>query len=188
MAKSSGASLWQDISTRRFGFAATLFSYTYTMFEQGRAREAYDFLAERYPALLTPEVQPRNFKESLVRRAGLELMLGFAPREEAIAAMELWIQHWEAVTQDTYDEWEQRMWVHLGRGEIDQAAEIALADDLSRPIAENVRWKSRYEFDVVLRPLTEVPEVAARLRELDQELAQLQDDVRNMLLQLEWNE
>ncbi|MCW8925061.1 MAG: tetratricopeptide repeat protein, partial [Xanthomonadales bacterium] len=79
--------LEEDISTRRFGFAAALFTFSNLMQDQGRAREAYDFLAEKYPTLLTPETPPQGLKDALVRRAGIELMLGFAPREQAIEAM-----------------------------------------------------------------------------------------------------
>ena len=178
----------EDISTRRFGFTVALFSFADMMANRGQAREAYDFLAEKYPYLLTPEVPPQGLKESLVKRAGVELMLDFAPREQTIEAMELWVRHWEDATQDTYDEWGQRMWVHLVKGEISQAAEIALADDLSRPLSDNIRWKSRYTDDSMRRVLTDDPRVSARLGELEVEMAQLQSEVREMLLEPEWNE
>jgi TolB-like protein/Flp pilus assembly protein TadD len=180
--------LEEDISTRRFGFAAALFSFSDLMAERGEAREAFDFLAERYPALLVPETAPSGLKESLVRRAGGELMLHFASRADTIQAMEQWIGHWEQATQDTYDDWDQRMWVHLVKGEFDQAADIALSDDLSRPISDNARWKIRYENDPLLQPIAQRPEVAARLNELDQELALLLDEVQQMLMSPEWNE
>ena len=180
--------LEEDISTRLFGFQAALFSFADLMQDQGRAREAYDFLAEKYPGLLTPETPPQNLKDSLVRRAGIELMLGFAPREQAIEAMELWVKHWEEVRRDTYDAWGQRMWVHLVKGETSQAAEIALADDLSRPLPDNIRWKTRYTDDPMRRVLADIPEVAARLRELDKEMAILRSEVQQMLMSPEWNE
>jgi TolB-like protein/Tfp pilus assembly protein PilF len=179
--------LEEDISTRRFGFAAALFSFADMMQKQGRAREAYDFLAQKYPSLLTPEIPPQDLKESLVGRAGVELMLAFAPREEAVEAMELWVRHWEESTQNTYDEWDQRMWIHLVKGELEQAAEIALNDDLSRPLSDNIRWKSRYRDDPMRRVLADIPEVAARLRELDMDMASLQGEVRQMLQEPEWN-
>ncbi len=180
--------LEEDISTRRFGFATALFSFVDMMRSQDRAREAYDFLAERYPYLLTPEIPPIGLKESLVKRAGVELMQGFAPREQTIQAMELWVKHWEEATQDTYDEWGQRMWMHLLRGENAQAAEIALADDLSRPLSKNIRWKTRYKDDPLRGVLADDPAVAARLRELDVATASLQGEVRDMLMSPEWNE
>ena len=180
--------LEEDISTRRFGFAAALFSFSDLMQDQGMAREAYDFLAEKYPALLTPETPPQGLKNSLVRRAGIELMLGFAPREQAIEAMELWVKHWEEAWRDTFNEWEERMWVHLVKGEISQAAEIALADDLSRPLSDNIRWKTRYTDDSMRRVLADIPEVAARLRELDREMAVLRSEVQQMLMSPEWNQ
>jgi tetratricopeptide (TPR) repeat protein len=180
--------LEEDISVRRFGFAGALFSFADLMQDQGRAREAYDFLAEKYPALLTPEIPPNGLKDSLVRRAGIELMLDFAPREQAIEAMELWVRHWEEARRDTYDEWEERMWVHLVKGETSQAAEIALTDDLSRPLSDNIRWKSRYTHDPMRRVLADIPEVAARLRELDKEMAILRSEVQQMLMSREWQQ
>jgi TolB-like protein len=178
----------EDISTRRFGFAVALFSFSDLMQGQGRAKEAFDFLADQYPYLLTPEVPPNGLKESLVRRAGVELMLGFAPQEETLRAMELWIRHWENASGDTYDEWDQRMWVHLIKGEFEEAAEIALADDLSRPLSDNIRWKTRYMDDPIQGVLADNPAVAARLRELDTEMAALKGEVRQMLMSPEWNE
>ena len=180
--------LEEDISTRWFGFAAAVFSFSNLMADQGQAREAYDYLAGRYPALLTPEAPTANLKESLVRRAGVELMLNFAPREEAIHAMELWVRNWEKTNQSAYDEWGQRMWMHLIRGELDAATEVALAEDLSRPLPDNLRYRQRYQNNAYLRPLAELPEVAARMRELDRELLTLQGEVRQMLLEPEWNE
>jgi TolB-like protein/tetratricopeptide (TPR) repeat protein len=184
----AGNMLEEDISTRLFGFPAALFSFADLMQDQGRAREAYDFLAERYPNLLTPEIPPQDLKDSLVRRAGIELMLGFAPREQAIEAMELWVRHWEEANRDTYDAWGQRMWVHLVKGETSQAADIALAYDLSRPLPDNIRWKTRYTNDPMLRVLADIPEVAARLGELDKEMAVLRNEVQQMLMSPEWNE
>ena len=180
--------LEEDISTRLFGFHAALFSFADLMQDQGRAREAYDFLAEKYPALLTPETPPQGLKDSLVRRAGIELMLDFAPREQAVEAMELWVEHWLAARGGAYDAWGERMWVHLVKGEIPQAAEIALADDLSRPLAQNIRWKTRYTDDPLRRELADIPEVAARLRELDQETAAMRSEVQQMMMSPAWNE
>ena len=70
----------------------------------------------------------------------------------------------------------------------DEAAEISLAEDLSRPISDNIRWKSRYQNDPRLKQLAQRPEIAARLNELDVELASLQGEVRELLLSPEWAE
>ena len=102
--------------------------------------------------------------------------------------MELWIRHWEEATRDPYDKWEERMWVHMIKGETSQAAEIALADDLSRPLTQNIRWKTRYTDDPLLRELADIPEVALRLRELDEEMVSLRSDVQQMMMFPEWNE
>ena len=79
-------------------------------------------------------------------------------------------------------------WVHLVKGETSQAAEIALTDDLSRPLPDNIRWKTRYTDDTMRRVLADIPEVAARLRELDKEMAMLRGEVQQMLMSPEWNE
>jgi hypothetical protein len=115
-------------------------------------------------------------------------MLDFAPREQAIEAMEFWIKHWEEARRDTYDKWDERMWVHLVKGETSQAAEIALADDLSRPLTDNIRWKTRYTDDSMRRALADIPEVAARLRELDEEMTVLRSEVQQMLMSPEWQQ
>jgi TolB-like protein/thioredoxin-like negative regulator of GroEL len=177
--------LRDDVDLRWFAFPAALFNFSNTMTELGRAEEAYEFLSENFPILRTPDLRSGTFKENLVKQAAIELMVQFRPREEVLAALDSWVEDTEEMLQRPVDGWGNRMWIHLVRGELDEAAAIALEDDLSRPVSDNERWKSRYG-NPLMKPLSEMPEVAARLRELEQEQAEWQRKVRAALLDPEW--
>jgi len=179
--------LRDDVDIRRFGFTRALFSYSDLMTEQGKAGEAFEFLASLYPGMDDFETAPDNFKLVMVRQAGVELMSRFAPRDQFLTAFEFMDEQQRAAKLPWLSSPRSRIRRHLLRGEIDQAKTIALEEDLSRELSNNLSERNRYG-SPIFRDLSQLPEVAARLRERDIELAALQNEVETMMLNPEWNQ
>ena len=181
------AMLKDNVPLRRGGFNAAVNAYTELMTKQGRNKEAFDFLTALYPELPNFEQNPPDFKVMSVRRAGIELMAGFAPREEYLAALGLYQKHEDEAELPWANEpfWQiSRLLMH---GELEQARLFALNEDLSRNVTESLGAHNRYETPLY-RELANMPEVAARIRERNAEIAALRSEVEAMLLQPEWNQ
>ena len=71
-------------------------------------------------------------------------------------------------------------------GDMEEAVRVTLAEHLSEPLAIEVQRVERLRIPVFAE-LTANPRVAARMGERDKELDQAREEVREMLLQPEWN-
>jgi hypothetical protein len=183
----STAMLKDDVEMRRWAFMTAIRSYTDVMMEQGRAREAFDFLASLYPGIAEHEKAPASIKESVTRGTGLRLMTQFAPREEVLAAQDLYLKHLQAAEVPWLDSAGFRVGQLLVRGEIEQAKSIALNEQLAEDVASSLDLGYRYQRGLY-RELAQQPEVAARLREREDEVAMLRNEVETMLLKPEWDQ
>lgn len=180
------AMLEDDVELRRWAFYDALRTYADVMMQQGRAREAFDFLASLYTGITDHEKPPENLKATIVRRTGILLMTQFASREELLAAEDLYQKHLQAAGAPWLDSPGFRVTQLLVRGDIEQAKTIALSEQLSEAVASSLELRYRYEGSLY-RELAQQPEVAARLREREIELAMLRGEVETMLLKPEWD-
>ena len=180
------AMLKDDVETRRWAFFDALRSYADVMMKQGRAREAFDFLASLFPGIADHEKPPEDLKATLVRSAGILLMTQFAPREELLVAQDLYQKHLQAAGVPWLDSPNYRVSQHLVRGETEQAKTIALNEQLSEGVASSLELRYRYQ-NSLYRELAQQPEVAARLRQREIDLASLRSEIETMLLKPEWN-
>jgi hypothetical protein len=182
----STAMLKDDVEMRRWAFPTALRSYADVMMAQGRAREAFDFLASLYPGIAEHEKAPASIKETVTRGTGLVLMKQFAPREEVLAAQELFIKQLQAAEVPWLDSADFRIGQLLVRGEIEQAKRIALNEQLAEDVASSLDVRYRYQGGLY-RELAQQPEIAARLREREDQVAMLRNEVETMLLKPEWD-
>jgi TolB-like protein/Tfp pilus assembly protein PilF len=180
------AMLKDDVGMRRWAFGSALFDYCDVMIDRSQAADAFAFIQSLYPSIADIENPPRSFKELTIRSAGVELKNWFAPPEETQRLLNLWLEQHASLGQEPFDEPDERIWLHLLRGELETAVEIALKEDLNEPIANDLYWQSRYATPM-WRELAQVPEVAARLREKSREMDLLREEVRTALLAPEWN-
>jgi len=176
-----------DVSLRRLGWGTALFTYNDIMIEQERAREAFDFLASLYASMESFEQAPENFKIMMVRVAGVELMSHFASRDEYLVALEFLEKQQRDAQLPWLDQPWRRVLRHLMHGEIEQARTVALNEELSENVANSLNLKYRYSTPMY-QELSNIPEIAARLRERDTELAALRAEVEEMMLKPEWNQ
>jgi tetratricopeptide (TPR) repeat protein len=183
----STAMLKDDVEMRRWAFYTAIHSYADVMMEQGRAREAFDYLASLYPGIAEHEKAPANIREVVTRNTGLTLMTQFAPREEVLAAQELFIKQMQAAEVPWLDSANFKVSQLLVRGDIEQAKRIALNEQLAEDVASSLDVRYRYQGGLY-RELAQQPEVAARLREREDEVAMLRSEVETMLLNPEWDQ
>jgi hypothetical protein len=177
--------LEDDVDSRDYGFFAALTTYRDLMIEAGRAQEAFEFLAGLYPDLHQLDLPPTNLKSMLVRGTATSLMSYFKPRDEFLLALDQLTSHEQAARLPYLDAVGYRIVRDLARGEIDQAKAIALNEDLSQNIASSLFARFRYQGPLYVE-LARDPEVAARLRERQDELAVLRNEAEAMLLDPEW--
>ena len=114
-------------------------------------------------------------------------MMQFAPREEFMAAFDHFDKHLQAAEAPWWDSANAQVFRHLVRGEIEPAKTIALNEQLSEDITKSLSHKYRFQSNLY-RELAQQPEVAARLRDREMELAALRSEVETMLLEPEWNQ
>jgi len=181
------AMLEDDIDSRGYGFFVALRTYINLMIEAGRAEEAFEFLAGLYPDLHQLDQPPTNLKSMLVRGQATLLMRYFKPRDEFLLALDQLIRHEQDARLPYLDATGYRLSRHLARGEVDQAKAIALNEDLSQNIANSLSNDFRYQVPLYAE-LVRDPEIAARLRERQDELADLKNEIETMLLDPEWDQ
>ena len=181
------AMLQDDVSLRRFGFQIAVSTYTNMMIDQNRAKEAYDFLISLYPEADDYTRETKDLKVSAVRNAIIELLPHFAAAEEFITARDLKYKHDLEAGYPWLDSPRYRIKKHLLYGEIDQAKIVVLEEDISRDVAKSLYAQIKYQ-SPVYRELAQMPEVAARLNERQEEMTTIRNEVETMLLQPEWNQ
>jgi len=181
------AMIRDDVELRRFGFSSALFNYVDLMTEQGRAKEAFEYLVSRYPDMDDFEQPPENLKPMVLRRAAVLLLSQFAPLDEFSKARDLFFKHQSEAQVPWLNSPRYRINKHLMYGDIEQAKLIALNEDLSTEPANSLGRDNRYK-TMMYRELSQIPEVAARIRARQAEFAVLRSDVEIMMLKPEWNQ
>lgn len=181
------AMLVDGVEVRRGGFGNALFTYVDLMIDQGRVEDAYAFLESIHPDISAYETPPANFKQIMLRRAGAELMMRFAPRDQYVTALNLLSEHEQAMQLSWMEQPHSRVYIHLLHGELEQAKAIALTQELAEDTSMSLNLASRYQRPLY-RELAQQPEVAARLRERAEEMTVLRAEVQTMLLEPEWNQ
>ena len=116
---------------------------------------------------------------------GLFLLAQFAERQRVISAWEHARSHTEAAGWNWQHMPQMRMFDHVVRGEYEAAVPDAL-EGLSRPLAYDFTPDDEFELDS-MKPLAELPEVAARLSERKRERQAMREEVIAMLEGPEWD-
>jgi tetratricopeptide (TPR) repeat protein len=176
------------IENRRDAFAWAVFTYGQVMLDMGKSREAYDFLVSIRPEITDYEKVPKNINGLLMQMSSIFLMTGFASTEVRLDA---WLKLSDNMDKAGYPwrEPNQLSFIYdkLFTGDTDTAISAFLEQQLSRPLATDL---TRYIpiSKPMLAELYADPGVTRRMAELGEEYAQLRKQVREMLLQPEWNQ
>ena len=172
---------------RRNSFANPLFTYTSLMLDNGRAREAYDFLVSVRPEITDYSVLPAGVEGMMMQMASVRLMTGFESFEKRKETWSQMTSNWDALGFPWRDP-KQSMITddYIMKGDIPAAVESHLYR-LDLPMARNLQRHKRMD-KTLYAPVYANPDVAARLAQLDTEFAQLREQVAQMLQEPEWNQ
>ena len=172
---------------RNGSFANPLFTYADLMLDNGKARQAYDFLVSLRPEIVDYSVLPVGAEGVMMQLATVKLMTGFESPEVREQA---WLQitsHWDELGFPWRDpKGGQLMDHYIITGDIPAAVESYLFR-LNRPMATNLSRHKRNE-KVFRAAVYEDPVVAARLSELDKEFDEFREQVTNLIQEPEWNQ
>jgi len=172
----------------RGGFGGALNIYTDLMMQNNKAREAWDFLVAIRPEISNYDVLPGDRQAAFMQFESVMLITGF---ESFDKRKEAWLKvsgNLDAMGFPWREPGSENILIdHVMLGETEQAIEYFLDDRLSQPMATNLGRHKRNS-QQFYRSLYNEPNVAARLSELDQEFAHLQTEIRELMLEPEWNQ
>jgi TolB-like protein/Flp pilus assembly protein TadD len=172
---------------RRSSFANPLFTYTSLMLDNGRAREAYDFLVSVRPEITDYSVLPAGLEGMMMQMASVRLMTGFESFEKRKETWSQMTSNWDALGFPWRDPKQSIVTDdYIMKGDIPAAVESHLYR-LDLPMARNLQRHKRMD-KILYAPVYDNPDVAARLAQLDTEFTQLREQVSEMLQKPEWNQ
>jgi len=184
----ASAVIADQVENRQNAYNDSLFHYIDTMMLEGRANEAFDFLASVRREIGHYDQVPSDVNGLVTQWASIVTMSGFETFENRKAA---WLEFsgrldelgfpWKKTPESgdyTMD--------YLMKGEVEQAIDHFLAHELNKPVSKNLGLH-RKPLYALYAPVYEDERVAARLTERSELFAALRKDVGAMLQQPEWN-
>ncbi len=172
---------------RNGSFANPLFTYADLMLDNGKAKQAYDFLVSLRPEIVDYSVLPVGVEGVMMQMASVKLMTGFESPEEREQAWLQIVSLWDELGFPWRDPKNGQLMVnYVITGDIPAAVESYLFR-LNRPMATNLSRHKRNE-KVFRAAVYADPVVATRLSELDEEFDKLRDQVSELMQEPEWNQ
>jgi TolB-like protein len=176
-----------QVPERRGSFINPLFTYGSLMLDNGKAKQAYDFLVSVRPEIIDYSALPVGIEGVMMQIVSVRLMTGFESPEVREQAWLQIVSLWEATGFPWRDPKTPRvMNNYIITGDIPAAVENFLFR-LNLPMASNLQRHKRWD-KVFYTALYEDPKVAVRLSQLDQEFAELREQVLEMMQEPEWNQ
>ncbi len=173
-------------ATMRHGvFPTALFEWLQAMSMMGRSEQALAFLQTTFPEVTDLTKAPGEPQDVMTQYALVELIARTGTGEEALSAWQQYRTTREAFGTEWTDDPYVRMIDSMLRGDLQTARDHAL-EDLAFPLAA---WpqRTRVYRDPFLAPITDDPRVMTRLAELDRELVQGQEIIRELVDSEEWD-
>jgi len=178
----------EQIENRWGAFGEALFTYQRLMMESGKSKEAYDFLVSVRPEIANYDEMPTNFKAFLMQWSSVNLMSGFETPE---VRRDAWVKL--AVNMDESGfPWRDPdnfafILDKVYTGDKDGAISAYLEHRLGKPLATDLEmYEPRSK--VLLADVYADPRVATRFTELGKEHEQFREQVRELMLEPQWNQ
>ena len=180
--------IFDQVEDRQGVFGEAVFMYMLLMMESGSSKEAYDFLVSVRPEISHYDEMPRDIHGMLMQWTSIGLMTGFESNE---TQKDAWLKYGNNLDKAGLpwrdpDDWGY-VWDKYMTGDVDAAVNTVLEHQLAEPLATDLEMHSprdRFVFPEVYAD----PRVAARLAELGKEHEQFREQVRELMLQPEWNQ
>jgi tetratricopeptide (TPR) repeat protein len=183
----ASAVIADQVEDRQGAFGDSMFHYVNTMAQNGRASEAYDFLASVRPEITEYDQVPADKQGLITQWASIGTMSGFETFENRKAA---WNQFTRSLDELGFP-WKKAAssynytWDYLINGDVEQAVDHYLEYELAEPVAKDLN-RHRKPLYAMFAPVYEDPRVAAKLIERAERFAEVREDVRTMLQRPEW--
>lgn len=178
----------EQTENRRGAFAEAVFTYMWLMMESQRPKDAFDFLVSVRPEIIHFEEMPRDIRGMLMQWASIGLMTNFESGETSKNAWSKFIVNLDKTgfPWDDPDNWAY-VWDKYMGGDIVTATNTILEHQFSQPLASDLEMYK----PITKRIFKEVyadPRITARLAELGKEHEQFRNQVRELMLEPEWNQ
>ncbi len=175
-----------NVAFRHDSYTTAVFTYADIMTTQDRVREGFDYFVDQRPEAMAFDGKTYSLNEAMTVLASLEWLPLIHDRDDIQAV-------WANAAQ-TFDHslprWRKNpalmVQARMLEGDLDAAKAIVLDDLLGRPAALNLDVP-----DMLARPfyapIASDPDVQAALAKLDRQIDGLRVEVREILLEPEWN-
>ena len=156
--------------------------------DSGKSREAYDFLVSVKPEITNYEEMPPDFNAFLMQLSSIDLMSGFETFETRKNA---WLKVAENSDEAGFP-WREPDSIGLlldkiYTGDLEAAINLNLEHHLSKPLAANLEMHLKID-KAIFADVYADPRVAARMAELGKEQEKFREQVRELMLEPEWNQ
>jgi TolB-like protein/Tfp pilus assembly protein PilF len=177
-----------QVEDRRGAFREAMFTFMWLMMESGRSEEAYNFLISVRPGISNYDEMPRDIQGMLMQWVSIGLMTGFESNETRKGAWLKFVANLDnaGLPWRDPDDWGY-VWEKFMAGDIDAATDTVLEHQLAGPLATDLEMhipRNRFVFTGMYAD----PRVTARLAELGKEHQQFREQVRDLMLEPEWNQ
>ncbi len=158
--------LADDIEDRGSAFSLSVFGYVSAMINLDTAAKVPEFFESLRPGITESEYQLTGTKEFSMRFALVHALnnVGDFSLSQSIMSD---LQDWADLA---IPGWRQNDYVmvntFIASGDIEGAVPYAISD-LSRPLGQQMRWRTNYEYFTWMDPLLDVPEVEREIARLD---------------------
>jgi len=178
----------EQIEDRRGAFTEAVFTYQSLMMDSGKPREAYDFLVSVKPEIVNYENLPSDFNAMFMQWSSINLMSGFESFEVRKDAWTKLSGNWDKAGFPWRDPDDFGLTLDkIYTGDTDAAINLMLENRLARPLATNLELHVKRS-KLVLAGVYADPRVATRMAELAAEHEQFREQVRELMLEPEWNQ
>ena len=169
-----------NIENRGDAYNLALFSYVSAMIELGQAERVPEFFESVRPGISSPAYRAQDIKDMLMQFALVYALVQVGSVDVANTVLATMTDVADAAAPGWRDNPRVQMMLAIAHGEMDAAAEHALAD-LARPLSKQLDWELTYRHYAWVRPVLADERVARRLGELDAEVEAAREDVLQML-------
>ena len=178
----------EQTENRAGAFGEAVFTHMWLQFRSGQSKEGYDFMVSIRPEIANYDTLPRDLNGMLMQFSSIGLMGGFETDE---VRKQAWTKLAANLDKSGFP-WRDPddfnvVWDQYINGDIEGATQSYLDHSLNQPVATNLGvHDSRAK--LLFPELYTDPRVTTRLAELDKEYEQFREQVRDLMLEPEWNQ
>jgi len=178
----------EQTENRAGAFAEAVFTHMWLSMRSGHSKEAYDFVVSVRPEVENYGTMPGDINGMMMQFSNIGLMGGFETNE---VRQEAWIKLAANLDKSGFP-WRDpddfnRVWDMYINGDVEGATQTYLEYGLNKPMATNLEMHEP-RAKLLFPELFDDLRVTTRMAELGKEHEQLREQVRDLMLEPEWNQ